>query len=331
MDIDALSAARSRRWARLAELTRRRHLTGADADEMTRLFQQTAGDLATVQSTAPEPGLVTRLSLLLAGARVWMTGARSPSVGELSKVITRELPAAMYRLRWWAVGTAAGFLLIAVVSAAYTLHTPGALDLVADPQTRATIAQQEFASYYHTYDPGSFAAQVWTNNWLIALLCIVLGLTGFFPIVTIYGNALNVGVTAAIMAEHGMLDIFFQLICPHGLLELSAVVVSAAVGLRLCWTMLVPGPIPRGRALAEAGRSAITIALGLAVVLFVSGLLEAFLTPSGLPWAVKDGIGVVALVAFWTYIFVVGRAAVRSRATGDFEGDFTAATVPVAA
>src|SRR5690606_6170680 len=98
----------------------------------------------------------------------------------------------------------------------------------------------------------------------------------------------------------------------------------------LCWTCFVPGPRTRGRALAEEGRAAFTISLGLAVVLLVSGLLEGFVTPSGLPWVVKDGIGVVAVAAFWAYILIVGRAVVREGAAGDIEGDFAVATAPVA-
>ncbi len=331
MDIDALSAARGERWERLRQLSKGRTLTGAEADEMTRLFQQTAGDLAAVQSTAPEPGLVSRLSILLAGARIWMTGAHTPTLSELARVVTRELPAALYRARWWAVGVAAAFLVIAVVTTVHTLGSPGALELVGNSQARATIAEQEFENYYSTYDGGSFAAQVWTNNWTIAALCIGAGISGIFPVWVVYQNAVSVGVVAAIMAEHGMLDLFFQLISPHGLLEMSAFLTSAAVGLRLFWTMLVPGARTRARALAEEGRAAITIAIALIAVLLVSGLIEAFVTPSGLPWPVKDGFGVVVAGAFWAYIFVVGRAATVEGATGDVEGAFSSATAPVAA
>ena len=51
MDIDAFSAIRSERWARLRELSSRRSLTGAEADEFTRLYQVTAGDLSAVRSS----------------------------------------------------------------------------------------------------------------------------------------------------------------------------------------------------------------------------------------------------------------------------------------
>lgn len=332
MDIDALSAVRKDRWSRLAVLSKRRDLSGAEADEMTRLFQQTAGDLATVQSSAPEPGLVARLSMLLAEARIWMTGAHTPSTAEWTAVITRQLPAALYRIRWWATAVSLAVIVLSLIAAVHTLNSPDALALAGTPEQRAGYAEQEFASYYTEYDNGSFAARVYTNNWLVAAGCIAFGIVAaYFPLYLMYNTILQLGVTGAIMAEHGMLDIFFQLIAPHGLLELSAVFVSAAVGIRLFWVMLVPGARTRGRALAEEGRAAVTIAIGLAIVLLVSGLVEGFVTPSGMPWAVKDAIGVILAVAFWLYIWVVGRAAAREGATGDVEGDFATADAPVAA
>jgi uncharacterized membrane protein SpoIIM required for sporulation len=331
MDIDALTAARKGRWARLDALAKKRNLSGAEADEMTRLFQQTAGDLASVQSSAPEPGLVSRLSMSLASARVWMTGSHSVSIADLGRVVTRELPAALYRIRWWAVGVSLGVVTLAMVSAVHTLTSPEALELVGDAQTRAQIAQHEFESYYHAYDHASFAAEVWTNNWLLALGCIAAGWTVFVPYILLRNTIVQLGVAAAIMAEHGMLDVFFQLIAPHGLLELSAVFVAAAAGLRILWVVLVPGPRPRSVAVAEEGRATVTIALGVGVVLLISGLVEGFVTPSPLPWALKDAIGVVLVTGFWLYVFVVGRAAVRAGATGDVEGAFEVAAIPRAA
>ena len=134
------------------------------------------------------------------------------------------------------------------------------------------------------------------------------------------------------MVEQGMLDIFFQLIAPHGLLELSAIFVAAGAGLRLFWTMLVPGARSRGTALAEEGRITLAVALGLTITLFASGLLEGYVTPSTvLPWPVKVGIGVVACAVFWGYIFIVGKEAVRRGASGDDDADFRVEVAPVAA
>ncbi|WP_062518608.1 stage II sporulation protein M [Demequina silvatica] len=330
MDIDSFGAVREARWARLKELSRSRRLTGAEADELTRLYQATAGDLAAVRSAAPEPSVVSRLSVLLASARVWLTGAHTVSTRDTRRYLAVTLPAALYRVRWWAVGMTAAVVGLAFLSGWWTLTHPEALELIGPPEVRAAIAEEEFASYYTEYDSTSFGAMVWTNNAWLAAQCIALGITGVFPLYLMYNTVLQLGVSGAVMAEAGALDVFFQLISPHGLLELSAVFVAAGTGLRLFWTMLVPGPRPRGRALAEEGRGAIAVALGLVVALFVSGLIEGYVTGSGMPWWLKVAIGVVAVAAFWAYIFIAGRAAVRAGATGDSTGDFATDQVALA-
>jgi len=322
VDIDSFGAAREARWARLKELSGSRRLTGAEADELTRLYQATAGDLATVRSAAPEPSVVSRLSVLLASARVWLTGAHTASTGNVRRYLVWGLPAALYRVRWWGVGVTVAVILMAWLSGWWTLSHPEALALIGPPETRAAIAEEEFASYYTEYDSTSFAATVWTNNGWLAAQCIAFGITGVYPLILMYNTVIQLGVAGAVMAEAGALDIFFQLLAPHGLLELSAVFVAAGTGLKLFWTMLVPGARPRGRALAEEGRAAIGVALGLVLALFASGLIEGYVTGSVMPWWLKVVIGAIAFAAFWMYVFVAGRAATRAGVTGDAEGDF---------
>jgi uncharacterized membrane protein SpoIIM required for sporulation len=133
----------------------------------------------------------------------------------------------------------------------------------------------------------------------------------------LWQNALNVGVVGGLMAYAGRLDIFFGLITPHGLLELTAVFIAGGAGIRLGWQIIAPGPRPRSVALAEEGRSTLTIALGLAVVLLVSGIVEAFVTPSGLPTWARIAIGAVVWLAFLTYVVVLGRRADRVGDLGD--------------
>jgi hypothetical protein len=117
---------------------------------------------------------------------------------------------------------------------------------------------------------------------------------------------------------------------PHGMLELSAVFAASGVGLRTGWAWVAPGNKPRAESLAAAGRMAGVAALGLAAVLLVSGLIEAFVTPSGLPTWARIGIGALAEIGFLAYVVVLGRRGVRAGATGDLTADEQAAVLPVA-
>jgi len=119
------------------------------------------------------------------------------------------------------------------------------------------------------------------------------------------------------MINHHRGALFFGLILPHGLLELTAVFVAGATGLRLFWAWIDPGPRTRAAAVAQEGRSAMAVALGLVVVLAVSGVIEAFVTPSPLPTWARISIGALAEVGFLAYVFTVGRWAWQRGVTGD--------------
>jgi uncharacterized membrane protein SpoIIM required for sporulation len=123
------------------------------------------------------------------------------------------------------------------------------------------------------------------------------------------------------MAAGGRLDLFFGLITPHGLLELTAVFVAGGAGIRLGWQIIAPGPRPRSVALAEEGRSTLTIALGLVVVLLVSGVVEAFVTPSPLPTWARIGLGATVWILFLVYVFTLGRKGARDGDVGDLVAD----------
>jgi uncharacterized membrane protein SpoIIM required for sporulation len=210
--------------------------------------------------------------------------------------------------------------------------TPSVQASVGAPDEIRQLVEHEFEDYYSESPAGSFAAQVWTNNAWVAAGALVLGVFLGLPVLyLLLSNAVNVAVAAGLMAAHGRLDIFFGLITPHGLLELTAVFVADGTGLRLGWTVIEPGPRSRGEALAEQGRAAIGIAIGLVGVLLVSGVIEAFVTPSGLPTWARIGIGVLAEAAFLGYVWTYGRRAALSGETGDIRDDERGDVLPVAA
>ena len=87
-----------------------------------------------------------------------------------------------------------------------------------------------------------FASRVWTNNAWVAALCIALGVLGLPVVFLLLQNIVNLGVIGWTDGRHGRADLFFGLILPHGMLELTAVFVAAGVGLRIFWAWVEPGP-----------------------------------------------------------------------------------------
>lgn len=321
VDIDAFVAAHRPAWDRLEQLIRRRSsLTGAEVDELVDLYQRVSTHLSIVRSSSGDQLLVGRLSALVARARSAVTGAHAPAWREFVRFFTVSFPVVAYRARWWWLGATLACVAVAWVIGAWVAGNPDVQAAIASQEDITQLVDHDFADYYSENPAASFASRVWINNAWVSAQVIIYAIFLGIPIPwVLFQNAANVGVSGGLMASRGKLDIFFGLITPHGLLELTAVFLAAAVGMRLGWTVIDPGPRRRLDALAEQGRAVISVALGLVVVLFVSGLIEALVTPSGLPTWARVGIGFVVWAAFLAYVIYFGRRAEQQQETGDLE------------
>lgn len=317
MDLDAFTQAHRSQWQRLGQLAALRRPSGAEIDELVEGFQSGATDLSALRTGYGETAESTHLSVRLARARLRLTGARANIVEVLGRFFVLQLPAALYRVRWWTAAAAAFTVIVAALTAWWVLANPAVLSYLGTESQLEQYATEDFVNYYSEYSETAFGARVFTNNAWIAAQCIAFGVTGFWVPYVLLQNAVGLGQTAAIMAHLDHLDVFFLWIAPHGLLELTMVFVAAGAGLKLFWAWIVPGPRSRLQALAEEGRSLITVAVGTTIFLFVSGFIEGFITRQPWPWPVKIGIGALALASYCLYAFWLGRRAALAGERGD--------------
>ena len=336
VDLDAYVAAHKRDWDRLealvARASRPRRLRGTEVDELVDLYQRTATHLSVVQSAGRDAALVGRLSSLVARARAVVAGGRRAVWSDVARFLKVDFPAICYRTRYWSMGATVFFLVVSFGLGSFIATSPEAQLAVAPPEVVQQLVTEDFEDYYSSAPAQDFAARVFTNNAYVAAQAILFGVLLGLPVLyVLFLNAVNVGVAGGLMAANDRASLFFGLILPHGLLELTAVFVACGLGLKLGWTVVDPGGRTRTRALSEEGRALVAGALGLVLVLFVSGIIEAFVTPSGLPTAARIGIGVVAEIAFLAWVFGPGRRAVQAGVTGDLTSDLRGDVLPTAA
>lgn len=316
MDVDAYSYAQRRHWDRLDRLAGQRRLSGAEVDEFVALYRRASQQLARLQSHSPDPELINGLSAVLTRARGRLLSARNDTWSQIGHFFTHRFPAAVYRAWPWWAGVAGAFIAVVIGIGIWVSGSGAAREAlgVASNTDALTAPGGRFESYYSEHPHDAFAAQVWTNNAWVTAIALFTGILILPAAYMLFMNALNVGVSAGLMADAGRLDSFFGFLLPHGMLELTAIFVAGGAGLKLGWTLIDPGRAPRAQALARQGRATAAIALGLVAVLLISGLLEGFVTPSGLPAPVRVGIGLIAELGFLAYIFGPGRRAAREQA-----------------
>jgi uncharacterized membrane protein SpoIIM required for sporulation len=227
-------------------------------------------------------------------------------------------PVTVYRMRWWPIGVAAGFLGFATVVGVLAARDPSIALSVLSPEDIDSYVNNDFEAYYSQHPPQSFASAVWLNNTLVSALCLASGVLVLPTLFVLWLNAFNLGLTGGLMVDYDRADVFFGLITIHGLLELSCIFIAGGAGLRVGWAWIAPGPVlTRTQALARAGRQATVVALGLGGALLVSGLVEAFVTPAPVPIPIRLFIGATIWLAFLAYVVVLGGAGARRGETGD--------------
>ncbi|MFM7062569.1 MAG: stage II sporulation protein M [Actinomycetes bacterium] len=322
MDLDRYIQRNDGTWRRLDELSRRaarspRALAGTEVAELVSLYQKVSAQLSHARTTYADPDLNARLSRLLGAARVVIYRRRSNALRTVARFTTSTFPAAVWNSRRYVLVSALLFLVPALGVGLWLANSPTALDAAVPRETRELIAQKEFRDYYRSDAAQNFAGRVTFNNIIVSFLAFA---TGVVPLVgtgtVMVLNGLNVGAVGAVMHQAGQGPQFWGLILPHGLLEITAVVVAGAAGLRLGWAIVAPGDRTRRDALAQEGLRAVVLVGGLVAAFVVAGFVEGFITPSALPTALRVGVGVAVWSAFVTYVVVLGSRAERAGLTG---------------
>ena len=322
----SLRANREHEWGRLEEILRRaeeRSVRALDDDDLRALpvlYRGALSSLSVARETSLDLELVTYLEGLCARAYFFVYGVRTPLRSRIGAFFARDLPLAMRSL--WRetliavlltlVGAVVGYLLVASNQSWYDNFVSSEL-----AGGRDFSASKEFLR--NTLYDGSggnslsvFAAFLFTHNAQISLLCFALGFAFGVPtIMLLVMNATMLGAFQALYGSHGLGFELGGWLSIHGTTEIFAIILAAAAGLRIGWSVVFPGDKTRLAAAAIAGRTAGLAMVGVVLMLFCAGLLEGF----GRQLIVEDWarytIGGI-LLAFWCAYFYLPRRGLRA-------------------
>ncbi len=322
MDIDRYIAQNQPTWDRLASVTkdarkRIRRLEPTQVDELIALYERTSSHLSYVRTYYQDPALIGRLTLVVGDARSLIYGTKSRSTRSFARFFTHLFPAAVWNSRRFILIATALTFVPALAMGAWIANSDRALDATAPPALREAYVEEDFEAYYSSENAGAFSTRVLINNIQVSFFAFAAGIVfcAGTAAILMYNGA-NVGLAAGLFYAAGQEGRFWGLILPHGLLELSAVVIAGAAGIRLGWAIISPGDRSRSEALAEEGRLSATVVMGLIVAFIIAGIIEGFVTPSALPTGARVGIGVLVEAAFILYIVTFGRRAAAQGITG---------------
>jgi uncharacterized membrane protein SpoIIM required for sporulation len=144
------------------------------------------------------------------------------------------------------------------------------------------------------------STMIMTNNMKVAMFAFVGGITlGILPIYLLLFNGLLVGALAAVYAQADSSYAFWAYILPHGVIELTAIFIAGGAGLHMGYRLLVPGRYDRKHQFLLAAKESAQLLLATLPLFVVAGVIEGYITPSGLSLETKYGVALLTLMVLF--------------------------------
>ncbi|MBE2285364.1 MAG: stage II sporulation protein M [Prosthecobacter sp.] len=286
-----------------------------DVEELPATFRQVCHDLSVAQHRMSPQRLTQQLNALaIRGYRVLERHSSGGWEGFVRLFIV-EFPQAVrkeWRLFWWFTAL---FYLPAVLIALITpSHPEWAMALLGPDgmaQVESMYGESSKPSDYVRESFGSgfaaFCFYIW-NNVDIDFKTFAGGIVGGVgSLFALLFNALFLGAVFGYVHYSGNPMTLYTWVIAHGAPELTGLVISAMAGMRVGWSVLRPGRLERRAALVLAGRKALPLLVGAAVLTSIAAVLEAFWSPLNLPPVMKFTAGGLCWVVLAVFLIFSGR------------------------
>ncbi len=295
-------------WNRLDALLRQverssvKSLTPAELRELGLLYRQAAADLSTVRADRTSRTLEQYLNRLVGRAHNFVYSGKRISALSLWNFFAHGYPRLLRRLSSYVYLATGITIASAILGMLITLIRPDFGVLFMGPRMMDAVNQHHMWTEEILQAKAPFSSMIMTNNIGVCFLTFAGGVTaGLWTIFSLFQNGLMLGVIAVVCAQHGLALSLWSFIAAHGALELPSIMLAGAAGLRLAAGILFPGLLRRREAIAVAGAESVQLVAGTIPLLIIAGTLEAFLSPTAAPVALKFSVGAFLFVGlvFW--------------------------------
>ncbi|MCB1187492.1 stage II sporulation protein M [bacterium] len=330
---------RSADWERLRLILDRIQSSGLQSlseeqlSALPALYRKTLSDLSLFRTRGDNPMLVEQLSGLCNRAHGVIYGRK---LGErrlgLLEYVLEEIPRAVRRCHRLVLASAAVMTVCAFLGWIHCQVDADMARAVLGPeminqyQTSLRAAHEDADLGLAAQIPKDQRSGMWvmitSNNIRVGFNSFLLGIIGGVPaLIMMAFNGYMLGAIAFLyFTTPPGLDVnlplyFIAGVAAHGAIELPAICLAGAAGMKIGFAWVFPGLRPRGEAMREAVGDAGKLVLATTLTLVVAGIIEAFVTPltpeEGLPlnvlYTLKIAVGVVVFSLWLAWLYFGGR------------------------
>ncbi len=286
-------------------------------ERVALLYRRACEHVALARARAYPRYLLDRLDRLTADAHQVIYQRSEFGLARLKRAASVDFPRAVRAHAAYVWMSAALFVVPTLLVGWLVYQRPDLILSVVDTQTAAQFEQMysdsaDSIGSLRTSDDDwqMFGYYIW-NNISIAFQCFAAGIFGgvgsMFYLVF---NGVMGGAVAGYLTERGLGSTFYSFVVTHAAFELTAIVLSGGVGLRLGHSLISPGRRSRLQSLVVAARECTVILYGVTVMLLIAAAIEAFWSSSRwLPLTAKYSVAALCWLAVFAYLTFQGRRA----------------------
>ena len=314
MKASDLLATRRENWRELESLCEgmagrsRRRMTAGTVGRFSTLYRAACADLALAEAYQLPPGTVDYLHRLVGRAHNQLYRTRSFQTGAWARELFVCVPRRLF---------SDNCLRLALVIFWGVFGLSGAMAYCLPDYAERAIGQEMMMQLEESFSQpvsrdaagagGLMVGFYIFNNPSIGLQCFAFGLVfGIGGLYKTLFNAAVLGASFGYMATLPQRENFFHFVTAHGPLELTAIVLSAAAGMRLGFSLVDTNGHTRIVSLRLAAREAVPTVSAAVLMFLMAALIEAFLSPSAAPYWVKAAVAIITAGLLMFYFVILG-------------------------
>ncbi len=291
--------------------------TPPSGDRVGVLYRRACDHLALARARAYPAYMIDRLERMTSQAHQVIYYRPDYGIAKLRQFGSRQFPA-LVRAHAAYVAVAAATFVVPGVALALLVHWRPDLMLSMVSADTASGFEQMYSTSADSIGRMRTASTDWImfgyyirNNIGVAFQCFAGGLfAGVGSLFFLAYNGAFAGAIAGYLTARGLSSTFFPFVSTHSAFELTAIVISGAAGLRIGHAVLAPRRLSRIDSLVQASREAIVLLYGVAAMLLVAAVIEAFWSSAKwLPAGVKYTSAWICWCGVLSYFLVQGRRA----------------------
>jgi uncharacterized membrane protein SpoIIM required for sporulation/uncharacterized RDD family membrane protein YckC len=273
-------------------------------------YREVAADLARARTYQLDQRVIEYLERIVSAGHNALYRTRGRQRTPFAYYLLRDFPAAVVESYVYVL--VAFLMFIVPAAAAYVMirERPSIAEEVM-PQVMISRAEQAAAredegrTYAQTgaEERPMVAALIITNNIQVSFGVFVGGLTcGLLTAWLLLTNGMMLGFGLGLFKNYGVLSYLTTFVAGHGILELTAIFISAGAGFRMAQALIAPGDRTRRDALVIEGRIAVRMIGAVVTLLAIAGTIEGLLSTSDAPAMWKYGVSAASAVLLVLYL-----------------------------